>query len=316
MRSRVLMLPVAALLSLLVAVVVAGSGMPASGAATPGALPTPEPTPTLVPTEVPTPVPTQSVTPVPLTELVNVRAPRVRGEARWTRTLRAVPGDWNPRRTRTRFQWLREGEPVRGARARRYRIRPEDVGSRLSVRVRVKAPGLAWTEAVSAPTDRVRHRVGVRRVVTYDVQTRGRVVADLRAFQGLAQATYDDPRGWRNGGVAFRRVAHGGQFTLVLAEAAQVAAFSPVCSSTWSCRVGRYVVINQDRWQHASPAWNAAGLSLRDYRHLVVNHETGHWLGRGHRGCPGRGQRAPVMMQQSKGTQGCTFNPWPTPSEL
>ena len=60
--------------------------------------------------------------------------------------------------------------------------------------------------------------------------------------------------------------------------------------------------------------WNAARRSLRDYRHLVVNHETGHWLGHGHRGCAGSGP-APVMMQQSTGTGGCTFNPWPLPSE-
>ncbi len=101
----------------------------------------------------------------------------------------------------------------------------------------------------------------------------------------------------------------------MLATAAQVPSFSSQCSAQWSCRVGRYVVINQTRWQHASPAWNAAGRSLRDYRHMVVNHETGHWLGLGHAGCPGAGKPAPVMMQQSKGRDGCTFNPFPTRSE-
>ena len=75
------------------------------------------------------------------------------------------------------------------------------------------------------------------------------------------------------------------------------------------------MVINQTRWRHASPAWNAAGRSLRDYRHMVVNHEVGHWLGLGHSGCPGAGKPAPVMMQQSKGRDGCTFNPFPTLAE-
>jgi hypothetical protein len=84
----------------------------------------------------------------------------------------------------------------------------------------------------------------------------------------------------------------------------------------WSCRVGRFVIINQERWKHASPAWNAAHLALRDYRHMVVNHETGHWLGLGHAGCPGPGRLAPVMMQQSKGLAGCRFNPFPTLHEL
>ncbi len=114
----------------------------------------------------------------------------------------------------------------------------------------------------------------------------------------------------------FRRVAKGGSFTLVLAEASTVPSFSSQCSATYSCRVGRYVIINQTRWQQATPPWNAAGESLRDYRHLVVNHETGHWLGKGHAGCPGPGKLAPVMMQQSKGTDGCRFNPWPTAAEL
>ncbi len=155
-----------------------------------------------------------------------------------------------------------------------------------------------------------------RRVVTYSVITRGKVTASMEVFRRQAQETYDDPRGWRAGGVAFRRVRRGGDFTLVLAAAGAVAGFSPVCSAMWSCRVGRYVVINQTRWRHASPSWNAAHRSLRDYRHMVVNHETGHWLGHGHLGCPGPGRPAPVMMQQSKGLDGCRHNPWPLGGEL
>ena len=153
------------------------------------------------------------------------------------------------------------------------------------------------------------YAVPVRRRVTYSVTTRGRVTASLKVFRRQAQETFDHPRGWRAGGVQFRRVRRGGDFTLVLAAAATLPSFSAGCSVQWSCRVGRHVVINQLRWTQASPAWNAAGRSLRDYRHMVVNHETGHWLGLGHASC--RGGRAPVMMQQSKGTGGCRFNPWP-----
>ncbi|NPC44950.1 DUF3152 domain-containing protein [Nocardioides sp. zg-1230] len=158
------------------------------------------------------------------------------------------------------------------------------------------------------------YAVPVSRRVTYSVRTRGRVTASMKVFRRQAQETFDHPRGWRAAGVQFRRVRRGGDFTLVLAAAGTLPSFSSGCSVRWSCRVGRHVVINQLRWRRASPAWNAAGRSLRDYRHLVVNHETGHWLGRGHTTCHGRG-RAPVMMQQSKGTGGCRFNPWPLPWE-
>ena len=84
----------------------------------------------------------------------------------------------------------------------------------------------------------------------------------------------------------------------------------------WSCRVGNAVIINQTRWLHASDSWNSAGGSLDSYRHYVVNHETGHWLGFGHAFCPGAGQLAPVMQQQSKGLQGCRHNTWPVSGEL
>jgi len=84
----------------------------------------------------------------------------------------------------------------------------------------------------------------------------------------------------------------------------------------WSCRVGPNVVINFDRWQNASPAWNQMGGTLEEYRHMVINHESGHWLGFGHAQCPGAGQQAPVMQQQSINLQGCKFNAWPTAGEI
>lgn len=142
------------------------------------------------------------------------------------------------------------------------------------------------------------------------------LTADLAEFKRQANATLNDPRGWARMGVIFQEVASGGMFSLVLAEANQLPVFSPGCSAEYSCRAGRYVIINQDRWLGATPSWNAAGGSLRDYRHMVVNHEVGHWLGHGHEDCAAAGQSAAVMQQQSINLQGCSFNPWPTTSEL
>lgn len=155
------------------------------------------------------------------------------------------------------------------------------------------------------------------RVVTYSVITRGVITADLDQFRQQANDTLNDVRGWTKLGVVFQEVPTGGQFTLALSEASQMTTFSANgCDTQYSCRVGRFVIINQDRWLGATPSWNAAGGSLREYRHMVVNHETGHWLGHGHVACSGAGDAAPVMQQQSISLQGCSFNAWPTSNEL
>jgi hypothetical protein len=241
---------------------------------------------------------------------------QISGVLRWGRTLKVSRGTWSPNPGRYRFQWYRGKTAIRGATGQYYRLRIQDFGERIKARVYVKRRGyeLAW--ATDVADGRIDHRVPVRRTVTYRIETRGRLTASVREFARLTARTYADPRGWRNAGVAFRRVTGPSDFSLVLAEASWLPRFSSVCSSTWSCRVGRYVVINQTRWQHASPSWNAASRSLRGYRHMVVNHETGHWLGHGHLGCPGPGRLAPVMMQQSKGLAGCRHNPWPLGGEL
>ncbi|HET6561712.1 MAG TPA: DUF3152 domain-containing protein [Marmoricola sp.] len=247
--------------------------------------------------------------------LVNERRPDIDGVRRYGRRLVADAGSWSRRPDRVRYQWLRNGNPIKGATGRRHKLGLADFGERLSVRVVVRKDGFGKGVARSRATGRINHRVPVRHTVTYHVATRGRVSANMATFRRLARATFEDPRGWRGAGVAFRRVARGGDLRLVLSEASQVPTFSSGCSSRWSCRVGRYVIINQTRWRHASPTWNDAGRSRRDYRHMVLNHETGHWLGHGHRGCTGRGNRAPVMQQQSIRLDGCRPDPWPTAAE-
>lgn len=152
----------------------------------------------------------------------------------------------------------------------------------------------------------------------YCVATKGVSEAYLGEFKSKLAAVYADERGWGLGNkIKFIPVNNNCSFTAWLTEASLVPSFSPsICDSTWSCRVGKNVIINFDRWVGASPAWNSAGGSLDNYRSMVINHETGHWLGFGHRYCGGSNQPAPVMQQQSIGLQGCSFNPWPTSPEL
>jgi hypothetical protein len=244
----------------------------------------------------------------------STRRPTVSGSAKYRKKLTGRPGAFS-RKADLDYRWLRDGRPIRGASGRHYRVRSVDVGHRIAFRVRASRPGFATVTAVSRDK-RATNLRSVRKTVTYSVATRGSVRASLATFKRLAQQTYDDPRGWRAMGVRFKRVSSGGDFTLVLSQASKVPSFSSACSTTYSCRVGRNVVINETRWQQATPTWDDKKGSLRDYRHMVINHETGHWFGRGHARCGGKGQLAPVMQQQSKGLGGCKINPWPKKNEL
>jgi predicted Zn-dependent protease len=77
-----------------------------------------------------------------------------------------------------------------------------------------------------------------------------------------------------------------------------------------SCRYGDRAVINLARWATAVPDYQG---DIATYRLYVINHEVGHVLGHGHQQCPGPGQAAPVMQQQTLGLQGCVKNAWPFP---
>ena len=150
------------------------------------------------------------------------------------------------------------------------------------------------------------------RTFTYEVQTRGQVAADPGAFAAIAREILGDARGWTLGGsLAFQRVSSGGEFNLILASPQAVDDAHEVCSPNYSCRVGDDVLINDRNWRDATPAWREAGGDLTTYRQYLINHEVGHFLGFGHFDCPGAGEPAPVMQQQSIDLQGCDPHGWP-----
>ncbi len=156
-----------------------------------------------------------------------------------------------------------------------------------------------------------------KKTYTYCVASKGVDTDHLSTLRQKLQSTLGDPRGWSLGGqIDFQNAASNCDFTVWLSSANLLPTFGAICDPMWSCRVGANVVLNFDRWQGASPAWNASGGSLEDYRSMLINHETGHWLSFGHKHCDGPGQSAPVMQQQSIDLEGCVFNPWPTSAEL
>jgi len=153
---------------------------------------------------------------------------------------------------------------------------------------------------------------------TYCTASRGVSAAGLEDLTGKLAATYADTRGWNDGGiVAFKHVDSGCQYTVWLAAPSQMTSFGAICDDFYNCQVGTNVVVNNDRWLYATEPWNKTGQNLETYRLLIINHETGHRLGfRDNNVCPGAGQPAFVMMQQSIDLKGCAFNVWPTATEL
>ncbi|MEW2070281.1 DUF3152 domain-containing protein [Streptomyces sp. NPDC007346] len=134
-----------------------------------------------------------------------------------------------------------------------------------------------------------------------------------RAAEDIA-AILADPRGWSHGGErSFRQVTDKSAGLVV--KIATPATTDRLCGAYGlktrgevNCRGGEQVMVNLKRWQLGSPQFDGP---VAEYRALIINHEVGHWLGRGHETCPGPGRPAPAMMQQIDGLKGCVANAWP-----
>jgi hypothetical protein len=187
---------------------------------------------------------------------------------------------------------------------------PETVG--VEAYVEQGAGTLAVVDGASAVS-------GTGPLQRFIVEVEDGIQVDGATFAGAVETTLFDPRSWGNGGrYSFQRVgaaeAAAGQFEF------RVSLVSPGSMETYcpgvgtggytSCRYGDRAVINLARWATAVPDYEG---DVATYRQYVVNHEVGHVLGNGHRPCPGPGQVAPVMQQQTLGLEGCVKNAWPYP---
>lgn len=166
--------------------------------------------------------------------------------------------------------------------------------------------------AIAAPT------VNPNRTIRVAFEVEEGTGVDAQEAAKVVSATLGDPRGWQTKDrVRFRAVdadavSRGDvDITIVLASPTMTDALCKPLRTNGqvSCFNLRRVVLNTARWTLGVAGYEGA---LPAYRQYMVNHEVGHGLYHGHVECPGEGEVAPLMLQQSKGLDGCRPNAWPT----
>lgn len=157
------------------------------------------------------------------------------------------------------------------------------------------------------------------RTVHYTVEVEGGLDVDTAAVASTIQKVLLDRRGWQKvDAIRFVNVtpdeAKGGAPVDIRVTLASPGLTDKLCApmqtlSQVSCWNGQRSVLNLRRWVLGDDSY---GSDVSRYREYQVNHEVGHGLGHQHRSCPAKGDRAPVMVQQTLSLGGCT--PWPYPS--
>ncbi|WP_404383800.1 DUF3152 domain-containing protein [Knoellia locipacati] len=160
--------------------------------------------------------------------------------------------------------------------------------------------------------------VNPNRTIRVGLQVEQGAGVDSAEAAAIVARTLGDVRGWQTKDrVRFRAVgpeavASGDvDITLVLASPALTDSLCKPLRTNGqvSCFNLRKVVLNTLRWTTGVSGY---GTDLAAYRQYMVNHEIGHGLYHGHVDCPGEDAVAPLMLQQSKGLDGCRPNAWPT----
>ena len=146
----------------------------------------------------------------------------------------------------------------------------------------------------------------------YGIKIEPSLNLDSNCIKNLLFLILNDEKGWINvTEKSFNQTSiEDSDFVYVFAtpEKTDELCYPLETNGIFSCRNEQEIVINNFRWE------NGAIDFLKDiemYRLYLINHETGHLLGWGHADCPKEGAIAPIMMQQSKGTNGCIPYGWP-----
>lgn len=157
------------------------------------------------------------------------------------------------------------------------------------------------------------------RTVHYTVEVEGGLTGvNAARFARTVRSVLTGPRGWESvDKVHFVNVSpkqeHKGADVDIRVSLTSPDSTDKLCApmqtnGQTSCWNGERAVINVRRWLLGADSYRN---DLEHYRIYLINHEVGHGLGHEHVPCPGPGERAPVMLQQTLSLQGCTAWPYP-----
>jgi Protein of unknown function (DUF3152) len=152
-------------------------------------------------------------------------------------------------------------------------------------------------------------------VVNFDVRRENGVPVDINAAARTIQSVLNDRRSWRASGKwRFQLVGNSASADLhvyITTPTTTDRMCAPLLTrGEVSCQTDDRVVLNAKRWVSGAETYRT---DLTNYRRYLVNHEFGHALGYQHVACEGNGRLARIMVQQTKGLDGCRPNPWPFP---
>ena len=168
---------------------------------------------------------------------------------------------------------------------------------------------LAVVPGRTAPTDGAL-------LTRYIIEVEQGLAVNHECFAEQVEAVLADARSWAGDeSISLERVDSGlVDFRVTLASPATTdARCAPMeTDGMYSCWDGERAMLNVWRWEHGTPEFDG---DLSTYRTYLINHEVGHGLGHNHRRCPGEGEVAPVMQQQTVALSGCLPNGWPLANE-
>ena len=148
--------------------------------------------------------------------------------------------------------------------------------------------------------------------INFSISLESNLPIDINCLSNFITSILNDQRGWKTVVEKEFQVVnyYDADFHIFLGNPATVdeMCFPLQTNGIYSCRNGNQIIYNYFRWLSGAKDF---GLDIATYRLYLINHEVGHMLGWGHTNCPSQNALAPLMMQQSKSTDGCIPNGWP-----